>query len=233
MSRRRLVGPASGCSCLGLGMRLLATYFPNLTPEMYSFVPAVAGLLLVGGWKIMVGRSSAGVLDLHVPAAGRPGPALLAPAAAVGDRVEHVLPADAGHRRGQRENRVLLGEVNMDIVEACSGLRMLTIFVALAVAITMVTDRPWWEKMIIVVSAVPIALAVNIIRITITGIMYWHVGSETVERMFHDMYGWFMMPVALGLLYVEFQVLSHLFVEEDATPPVPIDAGPNRPPRSG
>ena len=42
------------------------------------------------------------------------------------------------------------------------------------------------------------------------------------------MYGWFMMPVALGLLYVEFQVLAHLFVEEDVTAPVAIGAGSNR-----
>ena len=60
---------------------------------------------------------------------------------------------------------------------------MLTIFVAIAVAITMVTDRPWWEKMIIVVSAVPIALAVNVIRITITGIMYILPGWGLIWRI--------------------------------------------------
>src|SRR6202011_3891061 len=111
-------------------------------------------------------------------------------------------------------NKISLGDVNMEVVEACSGLRMLTIFVALAVAITMVTQRPLWEKLVIVVSAIPIALAVNIIRITVTGIMYLTVGPEMADRMFHAMAGWFMMPMALGLLYVEFQVLSHLFVDD-------------------
>ena len=44
-----------GLLALGLGTRLLATYFPNLTPEMYSFVPAIIGtFLLVGGWKSIV-----------------------------------------------------------------------------------------------------------------------------------------------------------------------------------
>ncbi len=41
-------------------------------------------------------------------------------------------------------------------------------------------------------------LAVNVIRITITGIMYIlpGVGPDLADRVFHDMYGWFMMPVA-------------------------------------
>ena len=96
---------------------------------------------------------------------------------------------------------------------------MLTIFVALAVAITLVTDRPMWERMVIVLSAVPIALAVNVVRITVTGILHLTAGPELADMVFHDLAGWFMMPMALGLLYVEFQILSHLLIEEG-------DAGP-------
>jgi exosortase/archaeosortase family protein len=91
--------------------------------------------------------------------------------------------------------------------------------VALAVAITLVTDRPLWERFVIVLSAVPIALVVNIIRITVTGILHMYTSSELADLVFHDLAGWFMMPMALGLLYVEFQILSHLLIEEG-------DAGP-------
>ena len=52
------------------------------------------------------------------------------------------------------------------------------------------------------------------------------MGPDLADRVFHDLYGWFMMPVALGMLYVEFQVLMHLFVEEDMTAPVAIGADP-------
>jgi exosortase len=116
-------------------------------------------------------------------------------------------------------NRIVIGEIQLGVVEACSGLRMLTIFVALAVAITLVTDRPLWERIVIVLSAVPIALAVNIARITVTGILHLTVGPELADMDFHDLAGWFMMPMALGFLYVEFQILSHLLIDES-------DAGP-------
>ena len=42
----------------------------------------------------------------------------------------------------------------------------------MAVAITFVTKRPWWERIVIVLSAIPIAVAVNIARITITGALH-------------------------------------------------------------
>jgi exosortase/archaeosortase family protein len=107
---------------------------------------------------------------------------------------------------------------------------MLTIFVALAVAITLVTDRPMWERMVIIASAVPIALLVNIIRITITGVLHLTVGTEVADKVFHDLAGWVMMPMALGFLYVEFQILSNLVIDEGPSGPVRIGMGvPVRP----
>jgi exosortase/archaeosortase family protein len=116
----------------------------------------------------------------------------------------------------------------MGVVEQCSGLRMLTIFVALSVAITLVTQRPLWERIVIVVSAVPIALAVNIVRITVTGILHLTVGQELADKVFHDLAGWVMMPMALGMMYVEFQLLSHMIIEDSHKGPIAIGAGAQR-----
>jgi exosortase/archaeosortase family protein len=102
---------------------------------------------------------------------------------------------------------------------------MLTIFVALAVAITLVTDRPMWERLVIVASAVPIAVLVNIIRITITGVLHLTVGTEVADKVFHDLAGWVMMPMALGFMYVEFQILSNLVIDEGPTGPVRFGMG--------
>ena len=116
----------------------------------------------------------------------------------------------------------------MGVVEACSGLRMLTIFLALAVAITLVTERPLWERCVIVLSAIPIALTANIVRITVTGILYLTVGPEWVEDVFHELDGWLMMPLALGLLYVEFQILAHIVIEEGSAGPLQIGTATGR-----
>jgi hypothetical protein len=34
--------------------------------------------------------------------------------------------------------------------------------------------------------------------------------------------GWLMMPFALGLLYVEFQILSHLVIDDSQTGPLQV-----------
>ena len=113
-------------------------------------------------------------------------------------------------------NRIMLDQIQMGVVDACSGLRMLTIFSALAAAIAMIsTNRPWWERITILFSAIPIALAVNVIRITVTGLMYnFGVKDEIVQMVLHDAAGLIMMPMALGMLYLEYQILAKLVIEE-------------------
>ncbi len=125
----------------------------------------------------------------------------------------------AAHRSG---NHIILGELRLGVVDACSGLRMSTIFLALAVAITLVTIRPWWERITIILSAVPIALLVNIIRITVTGVLHVKVGTEIADAVFHDFAGWIMMPMAMGFLFLELQLLANLFIEDEDTGPVSI-----------
>ena len=113
--------------------------------------------------------------------------------------------------------------VDLNVIDACSGLRMLTIFIAMSVAIVMVTDRPWWDRLIIVLSSVPIALLVNVIRITITAFMLKSFPEqEWVKVLSHDGAGLVMMPMALGLMYLELQILSHLVIEDEDVKPVRV-----------
>jgi exosortase len=110
------------------------------------------------------------------------------------------------------------------VADACSGLRMLTVFCFFAVAMIFMIDRPWWDKFIILLSAIPIALAVNIIRITTTGALYMIVGQDNhfAQKLGHDWAGYFMMPLALGFLWLELQILNHLTVPVEATQLRPV-----------
>lgn len=219
----------AGLGILGasLGMRLFATYYTYRVPEMYTFVPAVAGVfLLVGGWKtVRWAWPAVGFLIFMFPLPGFLDSGLLAPLQRLATTASTYALQTIGIPTYNEGNRIVIGEIQLGVVEACSGLRMLTIFVALAVAITLVTDRPWWERIVIVLSAVPIALAVNIVRITVTGILHLTAGPQLAELVFHDLAGWFMMPMALGMLYVEFQILSHLIIDESQTGPLQIGPG--------
>ncbi len=58
----------------------------------------------------------------------------------------------------------------------------------------------------------PIALIVNMVRITVTGVLHELVGSRLANLVFHDLAGWLMMPMAMGLLWIELELLARLFL---------------------
>jgi exosortase len=108
---------------------------------------------------------------------------------------------------------IRINEAQIGIVEACSGLRMLVVFFALSTGMVMVIKAPLPDKLFLVASSVPIALTANIIRITVTGMLHEMVDSDVANIFFHDVAGWLMMPLALGMLWLELKVLAKLFVE--------------------
>jgi exosortase len=122
-------------------------------------------------------------------------------------------------------NQIDVCEMHMGVVDACSGLRMLTIFIALSVALVLVGGHDWYENAAILASAIPIALIVNSVRITVTGVLYQFANSEVAEMVFHDLAGWFMMPMALGMLYLVQLTLSHLFYESEDKGLVTLSGG--------
>src|SRR5262249_20792034 len=113
-------------------------------------------------------------------------------------------------------NVISLSNVQLGIVEACSGLSMLLVFLAVCTAVAIVIRRPMWERIVILGSALPIALIANEARITTTGVLHETVGHFLANKVFHDWGSWLMMVLALGLLWLEIVVLSRLFVEDEA-----------------
>lgn len=112
-------------------------------------------------------------------------------------------------------------EVNgerINVAEACSGLSMLTIFFALSTAVAMLSRRPLLERLFVVASALPIAIIANVFRITLVGSLHFvGVHADTVDLV-HDWAALYMMPLALGLLWLECTYLSRLIVEEQIDP---------------
>lgn len=220
-----------GLMALGLIIRLVATRLSSTVPEMYSIMPCIMGaFLIVGGWPTLRWAGPAVLfLVFMFPLPGILDGGLLRPLQKIATGASTYCLQTLGIAAYRDGNTIHIGEIGLNVVEACSGLRMLTIFGALAVAITLITDRPMWERVVIVASAIPIALAVNIIRITVTGILHLTVGTEIANKVFHDLAGWVMMPMALGFLYVEFQILSHLVIDEGPLGPVRIGMAAPRP----
>ena len=110
-------------------------------------------------------------------------------------------------------SHIVIEKLPLEVADACSGLRMGTIFGAMSVALAMVIDRPWWDRLTILVFAIPVALATNIIRITLTALLYLAFpDNEAVHHYIHNWAGLAMMPIALGFLWIELTLLSKLTV---------------------
>jgi exosortase len=116
-------------------------------------------------------------------------------------------------------NTILMGDIRLGVEEACSGLRMLMVFIAISAAAVIVSDRSRWEKILILISAIPIALISTIVRIVATALAYEYADRETADLIFHDLSGWLMMPLAMLLLFLELKIIDLLYVEvPDARP---------------
>lgn len=98
-------------------------------------------------------------------------------------------------------NRILLSnDTPVQVADACSGLGMMMTCAAMgaALAIVLRSDR-WWVRAAVALAAVPVAVAVNILRITATGLLYDRSADEWARWVFHDVAGWLMMPAAAAL----------------------------------
>lgn len=210
-----------GILIASFALRLLAARYRIVTIDMYTFVPALLGVfLLAGGWGMFRWAwAPVAFLIFMYPLPDEATRYLLGPLQTLATMVSTYALQTLGFDAYREGNQIVLGEMHLGVVDACSGLRMLTIFIALSVALALVGDREWWENAVILGSAIPIALIVNAVRITVTGVMYT-VNADIAEKIFHDWAGYFMMPMALGLLFVVQQILSMLVIAEEQAPAV-------------
>lgn len=200
---------------VSLAVRLVAARYRIVTIDMYTLVPALLGVVIMaGGVRLLrwAGPPVAFLIFMY-PLPDEATRYLLGPLQTIATIASTYLLQTLGFEAFREGNQIVLGDSRLGVVDACSGLRMLTIFVALAVGWVLVDRVAWWERLAIVASAMPIALAVNVTRITATGMMMT-VNEQLAERVFHDWAGYVMMPLAMALLVVVRRLLATLVIED-------------------
>ena len=200
---------------LGVVLRFAGDYIFLDWLDAIALLPCLAGLAVLCGGKAALRWSWPAIafLAFMVPLPYRLEISLAHPLQRVATKASTYCLQTVGLSAVAEGNVIFMNESQIGVVEACSGLSMLVIFFALSTALTFVVDRPWWQKVLLILSAVPIALVANITRITVTGIMHETVGHEAANLVFHDLAGWLMMPFALVLLWIELQIFARMFVE--------------------
>ena len=90
-------------------------------------------------------------------------------------------------------------------------------FFAISTAVAVLAKRTLIEKVVITLSAPVIAVVCNVIRISATGMLLATSHNELAHVVYHDLAGWLMMPLALGMLFLELKFLDRLIVESIPT----------------
>lgn len=129
---------------------------------------------------------------------------------------------------GARETKKL------EVVEACSGIRSLMTLLTLAVVFAYFTHprggdpdggqsrsitssigsklRSYglWRSLILVMSAVPIAIFTNALRVSGTGVLAHYYGTKVADGFFHSFSGWVIYVVAFVMLFGVGMILDRL-----------------------
>lgn len=111
-----------------------------------------------------------------------------------------------------REGNVIdLGFTQLQVVDACSGLRYLFPMVVLSILIASFNPGRLWKRVFIVLSSIPLTIFSNSFRIALTGILSEKFGPKAVQGFFHDFEGWIIFMLTLVLLMLEIWILKKMF----------------------
>jgi exosortase len=202
-------------------LRLTAAHLYLEPLEALSLVPAVAGLVWAAfGWPMLRWAWPAvAFLGFMLPLPFQVEGLLAQPLRGLATTASTYTLQTLGYPALSEGNHILLGDVRLGVADACSGLGMLMTFFALATAAVLILQPRWPERVLIIASAVPIALVANVARITLTGTVHVASGADA-GRFVHNHAGWLMMPLALALLWLELRYLGWLLPEPE--PPQPL-----------
>jgi exosortase len=200
---------------LGAGLKIAAGYAYNDWLDAVSLIVTIAGgFVLVGGMRALRWSWPAvAFLLFMVPLPFRLEMALGWPLQRLATIASTFILQTLGFPAVGEGNIIRMTQSTLGVAEACSGLSMMLLFFALSTGVAILIDRPWLDKLVIILSAVPIALIVNVARITVTGILSETVGEELSSFVYHDLAGFLMIPLALLLLGAELWFLSQAFIE--------------------
>jgi exosortase D (VPLPA-CTERM-specific) len=141
-------------------------------------------------------------------------------------------------------NVIDLGAMQLQVAEACSGMRYLFPLMSFGFLIAYLYRGPFWQRAVIFLTTIPITILMNSFRIGVIGVTVDYWGKEMAEGFLHDFEGWVVFMGCLSILFLEISLFH--FLSRDGTraldrlnldtPPLKIkladfhiDAGKQRP----
>jgi len=231
-ARRSGIGPQdispSWAGVVLLGVVVVIRYFSAkyfLGPiDAWTFPISIAGLVLAfGGWRCLRwSLPSIAFLYFMIPIPYSAETWLSVPLQAAATKLSTESLLLLGQPAIAEGNVIWLEDHPLLVAEACSGIRILVGISALAFAFVLFSNWSWWQKAIVLISILPVALAANVARIVATGLLQRLVSGEVAQQFSHDMAGFVMIPLAALLFWGLLTYVDALFPKVQTLSPTTV-----------
>ncbi len=220
-------GTGLGCLLFGvaLGVRLFTVVVPIPFVADLALLIAMAGLFAILFGRLALRRYwfAFFFLIFMIPLPVALYSRIASPLQLLASRVAATVINACGVPVLREGNKMTLpGGTQLFVAEACSGVRQLTGFLALTTAVAYLSTRPVWYRVVVILSAFPIALSANIARVVLTGFVMHFLNPQYASGAFHTLEGLLMMGFGLLLLNLECWVLQQVIAANRPREPVAL-----------
>jgi exosortase len=202
----------AGIVCVALSLVVLLTgiYGADLFLSRISLVMLLVGLVWAfAGTKML--RELAlplGVLLLAIPFPAIVFNRITFPLQLLASHVASVALPVFGVPVLREGNVIQLPAIQLEVAEACSGIRSLMTLFSVAVIYGYFAETSIWKRIVLALAALPIAVAANSIRIIGTGICVQYWSPDKALGFFHEFSGWLMFVISTICIYFVHRLLS-------------------------
>lgn len=107
-------------------------------------------------------------------------------------------------------NVIDLGRMQLQVAEACSGLRYLFPLLTLGFIVAYFFKAVFWKRLIVFLSSVPITIGMNSLRIGLIGVSVEYWGPRMAEGVLHGFEGWVIFMASGAVMLLEIALLARI-----------------------
>jgi exosortase len=211
----------------GIGVLLAGLWGSELFLSRVALLPVIAGIVLfLFGWgHLRILGFPIAFLLLMIPI-----PAILFnqvafPLQLLASRLGEWAIAVVGIPVLREGNVLVLPHTTLEVAEACSGIRSLVSLVTLGFVYGYFMDPRAWVRVLVVLSAVPVAIVANGARVAGTGMAAQWISPTAAEGFFHEFSGWIVFLFAFLMMLVIQRLIARLAPRVPPVPPPATAAG--------
>ena len=187
----------------GLALLMLGTFGAEIFLSRISLVVLLAGLVwtLLGADVLRALKFPLGVLLLAIPLPAVIFNQVTFPLQLLASKAASFLLPLFSVPVLREGNVIQLPSIQLEVAEACSGIRSLLSLLTIAILYGYFLERSTGKRIMLALASVPIAVVANALRIVGTGLCVQYWSPDKAIGFFHEFSGWLMFVLSLGCLY--------------------------------